>query len=237
MYAKLLYTLSLFIILILSSSPKSNCAEVYTSASYGLSHSKKAFKAHNFDHQKYYAERALEALEKTRGQVEECGCDGAMNSIEDGIKHLEEAMDPVDWKMGRYHTKRAMEYTYSILDNLDICSTDNEVSSETTDTPESDSRSQNLEESDTVSAEVDQALAEFEQSAEQNLKELNEKIKELGFLMDCESNEFVLDQAEIEKSKEGMFTSIEEAQMFYRAQATKAYKRAVSALEKCGGMQ
>ncbi|MCX2719432.1 hypothetical protein [Lentiprolixibacter aurantiacus] len=122
MNPKFLLILTVLVSLICSSTPKSSCADAYTSASYGLSHTKKAFKAHNFDHQKYYAARALEALEKTESLVGDCGCTGAMDAIELGIENLEEAKDPADWKMGRYYSKRAMEKTYSILENLDLCS-------------------------------------------------------------------------------------------------------------------
>lgn len=122
MNSKLFFILATLIGLIASPSSSTSCEDAYTSASYGLSHVKKAFKAHNFDHQKYYAGRALEALEKTESLMGECGCGGAIDAIEEGVENLEEAMDPADWKMGRYYSKKAMENTYSLLENLDLCS-------------------------------------------------------------------------------------------------------------------
>ena len=237
MNSKLIFTLSIFVIILCSNVPKSSCADAYTSASYGLSHSKKAFTAHNFDHQKYYAGRALEALEKTRDLVGECGCTGAMNAIEDGIENMEEAQDPVDWKMGRYYTKRAMENTYSILENLDMCSTEAETSTENTDTAVDEPALQISEEAEITAVEFDQDLEILEQSTQAHLKELNSRIKELCALMGCESNASVLEQSEIEKSKDGSFASLEEAQVFYRKQAAKAYQQVASHLQQCGGKQ
>jgi len=230
MNSKLFFTLSVFVIILCSYTPKSNCADAYTSASYGLSHSKKAFKAHNFDHQKYYAGRALEALENTRDLVGECGCDGAMNSLADGIENLEEAMDPVDWKMGRYYTQRAMDNTYAVLENLDICSMDGEATAQNEGNTENESQTNNSEENE-------QALVEFEQAVQENLKQLNEKIKEQCSLMGCESSEFVLDEASFINIKKETFKSIEDAQKFYREQAIKAYQQVMTALHKCGEMQ
>jgi len=237
MNSKLFFTLSIFVIILCSNLPKSSCADAYTSASYGLSHSKKAFDAHNFDHQKYYAGRALEALEKTRDLVGECGCTAAMNAIEDGIENMEEALDPVDWKMGRYYTKRAMENSYSILENLDVCSTETETSTESKDAAVDEPTPQITEEAEITTVEFDQNLEILEQSTQAHLKELNSKIKELCALMGCEDKGFVLEQSEIEKSKDGSFSSLEEAQVFYKNQATKAYQQVASHLQQCGGKQ
>ena len=52
------------------------CDNTYTSASYALNHAKKSISSKNFDHQKYYAYKALEALEKARKLIELFHCQG-----------------------------------------------------------------------------------------------------------------------------------------------------------------
>jgi len=98
-----------------------NCDTAYSSAAYALSHAKKGLKADNYDHQKYYAERALEAFKKTQKLVESCGCAEALNSILDGIENLESAIDPEDWDAGRYFTKKAFANAQDALSAMDVC--------------------------------------------------------------------------------------------------------------------
>ena len=96
------------------------CDNTYTSASYALNHAKKSISAKNFDHQKYYAYKALEALENAKKLIETCGCDKAVDPILDGIEHLEKASDPKDFEMGRYYTKKAFGDIQDLINQLDI---------------------------------------------------------------------------------------------------------------------
>ncbi|MGB5205877.1 hypothetical protein [Eudoraea sp.] len=101
------------------------CDNTYSSASYALNHTKKSISSKNFDHQKYYAYKALEALEKVKNQIELCGCAKAMDPILDGIENLEKASDPKDFEMGRYYTKKAFGDIQDLINQLDIYTQDN----------------------------------------------------------------------------------------------------------------
>jgi hypothetical protein len=96
------------------------CDNTYTTASYALNHAKKSISSKNFDHQKYYAYKALEALEKARKLINICGCDKAVEPILDGIENLEKASDPKDFEMGRYYTKKAFGDIQNLISQLDI---------------------------------------------------------------------------------------------------------------------
>jgi hypothetical protein len=233
MNPKLFVTLAIAVSLFCSSSPQSACADAYTSASYGLSHSKKAFNAHNFDHQKYYAGRALEALEKARGLVGECGCAGAMNSIEDGMKNLEEALDPADWKMGRYYSKRAVENTYSLLENLDLCSMSEDSPAKQSGT-DGNNEIRSSASRDLVEGHTEEAIREFEATAREQLEQLNEKIAELCQRLGCDNPLVAMEQAHTELPKGRVFSSLEEAMDHYKAQTIRAYEQAATAMKQCG---
>ncbi len=183
-----------------------DCADAYTSASYTLSHSKKAFDAYNFDHQKYYAGRALEALEKTQELVKECGCDKAIEPIEIGIETLEEAADPTDWKMGRYYSKKAIADTYKILESLDICSMDGESSASSDDNISDDT----ITETERPDNEVDQELREFANSAQDEIVKLNEKIRELSLMLGCENAQMIIEKSSTDLQDGAQFLSLEE---------------------------
>lgn len=102
-----------------------NCDNTYSSASYVLSHTKKSMSSNNFEHQKYYATRALEALEKTQKLAENCGCEPALEAIANGLDNLEKAVDQDDWDMGRHYTKKALENTQDVINQLDLFTQNN----------------------------------------------------------------------------------------------------------------
>lgn len=116
-----------FLLLTLLSLPLTGlwaqCTNVYSSATYALAHTKRALKADNFDHQMLYSERALEALEKTRKQMESCDCKDAMPEIDRGIDMLAKAVEPDNWEEGRYYTKQAYEHAGNLMGRLDLCTT------------------------------------------------------------------------------------------------------------------
>ncbi|SDL83273.1 hypothetical protein SAMN04488514_10392 [Kriegella aquimaris] len=103
-----------------------NCDNTYSSVSYVLSHTKKSMSSNNFEHQKYYATRALEALEKTQKLAKTCGCEPAMEAIFDGLDNLEKAIEQDDWDMGRHYTKKALENTQDVINQLDLFTQNNQ---------------------------------------------------------------------------------------------------------------
>ncbi len=102
-----------------------NCDNTYSSASYVLSHTKKSMSSNNFEHQKYYASRAFQALEKTQKLAKACGCEPALEAIANGLENLKKAIEQDDWDMGRHYTKRALENTQNVINQLDIFTQNN----------------------------------------------------------------------------------------------------------------
>ncbi|MCX2678569.1 hypothetical protein OOZ15_01310 [Galbibacter sp. EGI 63066] len=119
----------LFLFLSFSYNLTANCDSAYSQLSYALAHTKKSLDADNFDHQKYYADRAVAALEKTKGLVESCGCNEAVNPIIDGLDNLNQATDPADWEAGRFYMKKAHEDLQKVMTKLDMCSTSGSTAS------------------------------------------------------------------------------------------------------------
>ncbi|MEJ1222100.1 hypothetical protein [Sediminicola sp. 1XM1-17] len=114
-------TLVLISILFLNSAIYANCGEAYSSATYALNHTKKSLDSNNFDHQMYYADRAIEALEKTKGLAENCGCDDSTDFILNGLVDLKKSADPEDWDKGRYFAQKAYEDLQSLINAFDVC--------------------------------------------------------------------------------------------------------------------
>ncbi len=92
----------------------------YTQATYALNHAKKALKSNNFDHQRYYSEKALKAYDKIDNYLETYNDDELKLSIKNSINDLENAVDAPDWDRGRFYSKRVYEHTQDLITALDI---------------------------------------------------------------------------------------------------------------------
>ena len=107
--------------LAINLSFSNQCDNFYAKVTYGLSHSKKSLSATNFEHQMYYAERALTALEKSKSFMAECGCAKSEDKTLDAIESLNKAIDPVDWDAGRYFSKKSIGIINELITVLDEC--------------------------------------------------------------------------------------------------------------------
>ena len=121
---KILFLLpALFFITFSSHANKSiACDNLYSNVTYALSHSKKALNATNFEHQMYYAERALIAMEKAEALRNDCGCTKVEEKNFFIIKNLEKAIEPMDWDAGRFFTKKSKRLINELITTLDECS-------------------------------------------------------------------------------------------------------------------
>lgn len=97
------------------------CDNFYAKVTYALSHGKKAMEATNFEHQMYYAERALTALEKSETYMAECSCEKAKNKTLDAMETLAQAIEPADWEAGRFFTKKAIGEINELITIIDQC--------------------------------------------------------------------------------------------------------------------
>lgn len=118
-----------FLLIFIVQYTNAQCSSAYSQATYALAHTKKSLSSNNFDHQRYYAERALEALEKAKSLVESCGCSDAIPPILDGLDNLKQSTDPADWEAGRFYAQHAYEYLQTLMTKLDICTSGGSVAS------------------------------------------------------------------------------------------------------------
>ncbi len=97
------------------------CDNYYSKVTYALNHCKKAMEATNFEHQMYYSERALTALEKADEFKGDCVCKKAYDKAYDTKQTLNKAIEPVDWEAGRFFTKKALGQINELITFLDEC--------------------------------------------------------------------------------------------------------------------
>jgi hypothetical protein len=104
----------------LSTTNETEWDAIYTKASYALNHTKKALGSNNFDHQKYYSEKALEAYIAISEYLETSDDDELKLKIEHTISDLEHAVDAPDWDRGRFYSKRVHKNTQDFILELDL---------------------------------------------------------------------------------------------------------------------
>ncbi|NER15460.1 hypothetical protein GWK08_18545 [Leptobacterium flavescens] len=171
-----------------------DCAEAHSSASYALFHTKKSLKADNFDHQKYYADRAIEAFEKTRGLIENCGCQDAINAVIDGTENLKKASDPEDWDKGRFYAKKAYADAQNLIGFLEMCTSGKRQ------TVFDDSEYISDSGTDDASKANEQKILDQQKRLQQQQQQLLEEQKKLE--QELEAQRKLNEQRELERQKE-----------------------------------
>ena len=221
----------LFILLFAASSAKADCTDAYASASYALSHAKQGLSANNFDHQRYYAERSLEAFEKTQGLTENCGCNASREPIWNGMVNLRKAIDPKDWEMGRFYTKKALANAQELLTALDLCTSGQDTVGDVLAYTEPEGAGEDYKDPTELEAQLN-----LKRMAELTIFEFEKSVKELAGLLGCEEA-LRLNQSLAEKTEASLQEeSLEQTREFYRKQALGIQKRTLSALQQCAGV-
>lgn len=160
------------------------CDNFYSKVTYALSHGKKAMEATNFEHQMYYAERALTALEKGETYMAECACDKAKNKTFDAMETLDKAIEPADWEAGRFFTKKAIGEINELITILDQCtlgtSTTAVAMEDTTNTSETyDEETVETSKTASVASMELEMIKVFEKHADDKLQSAEQAIEQL----------------------------------------------------------
>jgi len=159
------------------------CDNFYAKVTYALSHSKKAMDATNFEHQMYYAERALTALEKSEAFMAECSCDKAKNKTLAAMETLDKALVRVDWEAGCFFTKKALGEINELITIIDQCTlgastTSSVVSSDNSSDDEGGEIDETTETASVKSMELEM-IKVFEKHADDKLQSAEQAISQL----------------------------------------------------------
>ncbi len=226
---------TLFACLLTQLGIQANCTNAYASAGYSLAHAKKSLSANNFEHQQYYADRSLQAFEKAKLSVEECGCDASLNPIMDGIENLENALAQTDWDMGRYYTKRALENAQNLLESLDICSNNNAPDPNTTS---GSTLNETVVDEETIAHNTSlvselESQINFQRSAETDIATLENAIRELALLFECDKAMQILKGRKVRAEDDLRPETMAETKSYYISQVVSMHNKALFALLEC----
>ena len=223
------------IALLTSFLGSANCNNAYASAGYGLSHAKKSMEANNFDHQQYYAERALQAFEKAKEQNESCGCPRAKDPILDGLENLNTALSQEKWDNARFYTKKALQNAEALLTSLDMCTLGQEPE-HIPDPSQNDLASAEdmvILAEDTASADEWEAKMELKEMAEEKIRNLKASIGEVATLLKCDQALQALTKYKGMTEEELQAENLASVRSFYLSQVVALHNKALFAMLEC----
>lgn len=116
----LYYALCALLFLTLSSFTFENaCEYAGSNIGYVKSQTKKALEANDLNTSRFFAYKALNAIEKSKKQFQACGCEYAMKSIYEGLENLKKATRTASISGTRILLKRALENAESSLEAIE----------------------------------------------------------------------------------------------------------------------
>lgn len=136
--------------------------------------------ATNFEHQMYYAERAYDALEKSKQYQAECGCAKLKDKTLDAMEVLEKAIEPYDWEGGRFYTKKSIGLINELITAIDECTQNDPGPVVVSDSDESTIENQAY--SDTQEKQDDEMIQVFQDHAQARLDSAKKAVEKLVLL-------------------------------------------------------
>ncbi|MCP4975772.1 MAG: hypothetical protein GY931_06380 [Maribacter sp.] len=115
------YTLLLVVLVILFSSFNIDKACEYAGSNINFvkTQTEKAIAVNDINIARYHAYKALNAIEKSKNQLKECGCEYAAESIAEGLTNLKLSTKATSLNSTRILLNRALEYTLGGIESLE----------------------------------------------------------------------------------------------------------------------
>lgn len=110
---------ALFLLTLPSFGSEKACAYAGSNVGYVISQTQKAIDSDDINISKFFAYKALNAIEKSRRQFEACGCDYATKSIDEALENLKRAARTTSLSGTRILLKRAIENEMGSLEAME----------------------------------------------------------------------------------------------------------------------
>ena len=172
----------LFVLFFLPFSAVGNkqaCDYVGSNLGFVKSQTQKAIDSDDLNFTRYYAYKALNAIEKSKSQFEACGCDYALKSINEGLENLKKATRIGSIKGARILLKRALESTYGSLEALEkheelhVSLYSSDVLAMNTKSAMEEKLARKMPAQKDLHQQIDNALVNFKNSLDEVVKSVN----------------------------------------------------------------
>ncbi len=117
---KFYYSIHIVVLVFLFSSFKVDkaCEYAGSNINYVKTQTEKAIAVDDINQARYFAYKALNAIEKSKNQLKECGCEYATDNITEGLLNLKFATKATSLNSTRILLNRALENTLGGLESL-----------------------------------------------------------------------------------------------------------------------
>ena len=154
------------------------CEYASSNINYVKEQTEKALATIDINKARYFAYKALDAIEKSKKQLEACGCDQAEESILNGVVHLKSAIKATSLNGTHVLLDKALQYT---LDGLEFLRNhkhhpnnyNDAVLAMNTLSTESDLLLTKMEKEDTLRKRIDTALENYKNSLDEIVNVVN----------------------------------------------------------------
>ena len=118
---KYYYSIFIVVLVLLFSSFKVDeaCEYAGSNINYVKTQTEKAIAVDDINQARYFAYKALNAIDKSKNQLKECGCEYAAESIAEGLSNLKLAIKATSLNSTRILLNRALENTLGGLESLE----------------------------------------------------------------------------------------------------------------------
>ncbi len=203
------------------------CEYVGSNIGYVKTQTQKALDATEINAARFHAYKALNAIEKSKNQLNSCGCDYAKKNIYEGLDNLKMATRATTLNSTKLLLERALDNTEGSLEALDEHELHDsryasDVLAMNTITSEKEKIAMKSPEGDQLHKKIDKTLLNYEKS-------LNDVINSV----ECkEAYAFALNIYQ-HCEKEILKDNLTEAKMYYNLKTKAITKKALQKLEDC----
>ena len=173
---------TLFVLFYIPLSVQANkkaCDYVGSNLGFVKSQTQKAIDSEDINFTRYYAYKALNAIEKSKAQFDACGCDYALKSINEGLDNLKKATRIGSLKGAKILLKRALESTYGSMealekhDELHVSLYASDVLAMNTKSANEEKLARKMPAEKDLHQQIDRALVNFKNSLDEVVRSVN----------------------------------------------------------------
>ncbi len=211
-----------------SEPDKLACAYAGSNLGYIKSQTEKALAAKDINTSRFYVYRALNAIEKSRKQLEECGCEYASRNMEEGTENLKLATKISSLTGTKILLNRALDNTFGGLEALE--EHDETHKSEYA----SDLLAMNTRESDEEMKAMRPPQGKIlEQKIDQSLARYKESLEKVIRTVDCREARAFAIRIYNHCEQELLKSNLSEGKKYYNLRTKDITRKALEKLEAC----
>lgn len=205
------------------------CEFAGTNISYVLNQTQKAIEAKKIDLSKFFAYKAINGIEKSKEQIEACGCDSSKELIYEGMNNLKKATKADSYTISKGFLTKALE---NISEGLKEIETHKFHTDQSPDNLLLAMNSKNMEmekiipltfvAEDPIQRKIDAILQEYEKS-----------LHEVVTTVDCKEAKAMASKIFENCEKELLREDLTETKRYYNFRAKEITKKALDQLSEC----